>query len=141
VTLPPATPRPTPAAGQRTPVGKLASISIDCTDPAALAAFYSDLLGLRRVFTTDDESIIALSDGAVALTLMRVPDHTPPTWPEASRPQQMHLDVSVTDLEHAVVAATALGATQATHQPHPALWRVLLDPAGHPFCLTTATGN
>jgi len=52
----------------------------------------------------------------------------------------MHLDVSVTDLEHAVVAA-ALGAAQATHQPHPALWRVLLDPAGHPFCLTTATGD
>jgi len=141
VTPPPATPSPTPAAGQRPPVGKLASISIDCTDPAVLAAFYSDLLGLRRVFTTDDESIIALSDGAVALTLMRVPDHTPPTWPKADRPQQMHLDVSVTDLEHAVVAAAALGATQATHQPHPALWRVLLDPAGHPFCLTTVTGD
>jgi len=141
VTLPPATPGPAPAADRRPPVGKLASISIDCADPAVLAAFYSDLLGLRRVFTTDDESIIALSDGAVALTLMRVADHTPPTWPEAGRPQQMHLDVSVTGLEHAVAAAAALGATPATHQSHPALWRVLLDPAGHPFCLTTVTGD
>ncbi len=93
------------------------------------------------MFATDDESLIALSDGSVALTLMRVPDHTAPTWPASDRPQQMHLDVSVRDLEHAVAAALTLGATHAGHQPNPDLWRVLLDPAGHPFCLTTVTGG
>ncbi|MEU7863688.1 VOC family protein [Nonomuraea sp. NPDC049141] len=33
--------------------------------------------------------------------------------------------------------ALAAGATKATDQPNPDRWRVLLDPAGHPFCVTT----
>lgn len=122
-------------------MGKLASISVDCPDPSALAAFYSSLLGLRRVFATVDESIIALSNGTIALTMMRVPDHVAPTWPEAGQAQQMHLDISVSDLERAVGEASALGARQAAHQPAPDVWRVLLDPAGHPFCLTTVTAD
>ena len=31
-------------------------------------------------------------------------------------------------------AALALGATLATHQPQESV-RVMIDPAGHPFCL------
>ncbi|MFG2438870.1 VOC family protein [Streptomyces sp. NPDC048508] len=31
----------------------------------------------------------------------------------------------------------ARGATKATDQPDPDRWRVLQDPAGHPFCVTT----
>ena len=38
------------------------------------------------------------------------------------------------DLEAAVADAVALGATVATAQPQEHV-RVLLDPAGHPFCL------
>jgi hypothetical protein len=37
----------------------------------------------------------------------------------------------------AVARAVALGARQAEHQADPSRWRVLFDPAGHPFCLTT----
>ena len=74
------------------------------------------------------------SDGGVAVTMMRVADHVPPRWPAAGG---LHLDVSVTDLEPAVAAAVELGAAQADHQAQPDRWRVLLDPAGHPFCLTT----
>ncbi|RZI55165.1 MAG: VOC family protein, partial [Zymomonas sp.] len=32
--------------------------------------------------------------------------------------------------------AVECGATEAEEQPDPR-WRVLLDPAGHPFCITT----
>ncbi|MFX1821326.1 hypothetical protein PV768_16220 [Pseudarthrobacter sp. CC4] len=39
-------------------------------------------------------------------------------------------------LETATDAAIALGATEAAHQPAPHQWRVLLEPAGHPCCLT-----
>jgi hypothetical protein len=46
----------------------------------------------------------------------------------------MHLDFQVADLDEAVAAAVALGATVAGHQPQQNV-RVLLDPAGHPFCL------
>ncbi|MGA9311577.1 MAG: VOC family protein [Pseudonocardiaceae bacterium] len=31
----------------------------------------------------------------------------------------------------------ALGATSAEHQPRPGRWRVMLDPAGYPFCLSS----
>ncbi|MCU1692366.1 MAG: glyoxalase [Frankiales bacterium] len=116
-------------------VGTLASVSLDCPDPSRLAAFYGALLGLPRVYEAPDGSVVALSDGGVAVTMMRVADHQPPAWPAGQ--QQVHLDVSVSELEPAVAAAVALGAVQAEHQAQPDLWRVLLDPAGHPFCLTT----
>ena len=49
----------------------------------------------------------------------------------------MHLDLTADDLGAAEEQAVALGATLA-QQPDPRL-RVLLDPAGHPFCLTPFT--
>lgn len=70
------------------------------------------------------------------LTLMRVDAYVAPSWPEGPQHQQMHLDVAVHDVESATDAALALGATPAANQPAPEQWRVLLDPAGHPFCLT-----
>jgi hypothetical protein len=47
---------------------------------------------------------------------------------------QLHLDVQVTDLPGSVEDAVALGATLPGFQPQEDV-RVLLDPAGHPFCL------
>ena len=46
----------------------------------------------------------------------------------------MHVDVQVGDLDLAVADALALGATLAT-QPQEHV-RVVLHPAGHPFCLS-----
>jgi catechol 2,3-dioxygenase-like lactoylglutathione lyase family enzyme len=115
-------------------------VSLDCSDPSRLADFYAALLGLRRIYESQDGGVVALSDGGMAVTMMRVEDHVSPSWPAAGQQQQLHLDVSVADLASAVVAAVDLGATEAAHQPQPGLWRVLLDPAGHPFCLTTVTG-
>jgi len=40
----------------------------------------------------------------------------------------------VDDLDEAVAAARELGATLVEYQPQDDV-RVLLDPAGHPFCL------
>jgi hypothetical protein len=45
-----------------------------------------------------------------------------------------HLDVAVGDLVGTVAWATAAGATLADYQPQRDV-RVMLDPAGHPFCL------
>jgi hypothetical protein len=119
------------------PVGRLGATSIDCPDPVALAEFYAVLLGMRKLVELPDGSLIAITDGAQTLAMMRVSDYVPPTWPEPGQLQQMHLDVFVTDLDDAVTRAVALGAQLAEHQAQPATWRVLLDPAGHPFCLTT----
>jgi len=119
------------------PVGSLASISIDCPDPDRLAAFYRDLLGLEEVFATPDRSIVSLAGAGPMVTLMRVESYTAPSWPAGPQHQQMHLDVAVDDLDSAVTAALALGAVESGHQPAAQAWRVLVDPAGHPFCLST----
>ncbi|GEO92170.1 hypothetical protein KFL01_14760 [Kocuria flava] len=119
------------------PVGQLASISLDCPDPEYLAGFYARLLGLEEAFASDDRGVIALAGAGPMLTLMRSENYVAPSWPQGPQHQQLHLDVAVEDLESAVAAAMALGATMAGHQPAPSLWRVLIDPAGHPFCLTT----
>jgi hypothetical protein len=47
-------------------------------------------------------------------------------------------DIAVDDLAAAVADALALGATLAEFQPQEDV-RVLLDRAGHPFCLSTDT--
>jgi len=47
----------------------------------------------------------------------------------------LHGDAPVGEFEQ---RAIALGARLAAVQPDPR-WRVLLDPAGHPFCITPFT--
>jgi len=44
-----------------------------------------------------------------------------------------HLDFAVNDLEEAVQHAINCGATMAAEQ-FSEEWRVMFDPAGHPFC-------
>jgi catechol 2,3-dioxygenase-like lactoylglutathione lyase family enzyme len=118
-----------------TPLARLAAISLDTDDPAALAAFYKELLGLDDYFASED--FVALKGGPVLLTFQRVAEHLTPTWPAGSVPKQMHLELAVTDLGASEAAAVALGATRAEGQPAPDKWIVLLDPSGHPFCITT----
>jgi catechol 2,3-dioxygenase-like lactoylglutathione lyase family enzyme len=118
-------------------VGALASISIDCPDPDALAVFYRDLLGLKEAFATPDRGVICLAGAGPMLTLMRVDTFVAPSWPRGPQHQQMHLDLAVDDLDSAVSSAVAMGASEAEHQPAPDEWRVLIDPVGHPFCVST----
>jgi glyoxalase superfamily protein len=59
-----------------------------------------------------------------------------PVWPDEEGEQQMsmHLDIEVDDLDHAVTHAIDAGAELASYEPQQHV-RVMLDPAGHPFCL------
>jgi hypothetical protein len=52
-------------------------------------------------------------------------------------PQQFHLDFRPDDLDAMEELALELGAAKPDDQPGDGRWRVLLDPAGHPFCLTS----
>jgi catechol 2,3-dioxygenase-like lactoylglutathione lyase family enzyme len=117
------------------PIARLAGVSLDCADPQELATFYRALLDLEVVFETDD--FIALKGAGIYLTAQRVAEHRAADWPDALVPKQLHLEMSVKDLDVAEAQAVKVGATKATTQPSPELWRVLLDPAGHPFCITT----
>ncbi len=114
---------------------RLGSISLDCPDPPALARFYATLLGVEVAY--DSEGFAALRLDSTWLSMQKVADYRPPTWPEPEVPQQVHLDFAVADLRAAQEAALGAGATLAAIQPNPDRWRVLFDPAGHPFCLST----
>ena len=114
---------------------RLAAVSLDTDDPAGLAAFYRGLLGLEVMFESTD--FVALQGAAVLLTVQRVADHVQPDWPSGPVGKQIHLELAVSDLDAAEAEAVSLGATKAEVQPNPGGWRVLIDPAGHPFCVTT----
>ena len=115
-------------------VSRIAGISLDCPDPALLADFYLTVLGGRALWANADS--VGVEASGVVLVAQRVSSYVPPTWPGAS---VIHLDLAAgLDLEASVAFAVASGATKAAHQPDPR-WFVLLDPAGHPFCVTTMT--
>jgi hypothetical protein len=114
---------------------RLAGVSLDTTDPSGLASFYRELLDLEIAFESDD--FVALKGAGIWLTTQRVETYRAPDWPDGDPPQQLHLELAVVDLEAAQAAAVAIGATPAAVQPRPESWRVLLDPSGHPFCITT----
>ncbi|RIS58760.1 VOC family protein [Mycobacteroides abscessus] len=117
-----------------TTTAQLGAISIDCADPAALAQFYRQVLDLEVLF--ESEQFVALKGAAVLLTFQRVADHQPPQWPEGGVPKQLHLELAASDLDAEEARILGLGATKAEVQPNPSGWRVLVDPAGHPFCIT-----
>jgi catechol 2,3-dioxygenase-like lactoylglutathione lyase family enzyme len=114
-------------------VNGLASIEFDCADPSELARFYTALTGWESVLSTD-ETVILRAPG-LWVAFARVEDHRPPGWPAGEVPKQVHVDFAVDDLDVAEREAIALGATKPARQPRPEKWRVLVDPAGHPFCL------
>ncbi|MEU3556051.1 VOC family protein [Streptomyces fragilis] len=120
-------------------IRKLQAVALDCDDPVMLAAFYAELLG-GHVVTESAEADWVEVHGfeGVPLACQRVEGYRPPAWPGQDRPQQLHLDFDVDDLEAEERRALALGATvlERTDQVRPgANWRVYADPAGHPFCL------
>jgi len=110
--------------------------AIEAPDPAALAAFYSQLVGWSIAEEVPGTSVLAAPHGSVFIVFQQASDYRRPVWPPEDGHQRpmMHLDFQVADLEEAVTEAVALGATVAAHQPQEKV-RVLLDPAGHPFCL------
>ncbi len=116
-------------------IARLGAVSLDSPDPIGLSRFYGQLLDLEVMFESED--FVALKGGGILLTMQRVSDHRPPDWPSGPVPKQLHLELAVDDLDDAEAKAMAIGATKAEAQPSPELWRVLLDPAGHPFCITT----
>jgi predicted enzyme related to lactoylglutathione lyase len=113
-------------------IARFPSLVIDCSDPMALATFYGALLDWP-VQTLEDGAQIR-ADYGDCIGFHQVERYTPPDWPGQDRPQQMHLDVMVEDLDSAEAAVIGLGATKHEHQPG-TTFRVFLDPAGHPFCL------
>jgi catechol 2,3-dioxygenase-like lactoylglutathione lyase family enzyme len=115
-------------------IGRMHHVVIDCPDPAALAEFYSQLLGLPVTYRSADWVVVAASERSSGLAFQLVRDHRPPTWPDPEVPQQVHLDVMVDDLAASRDAVLSIGATKLAGED------VYADPAGHPFCLIRRPG-
>ncbi|MFI5936396.1 VOC family protein [Actinoplanes sp. NPDC051494] len=109
----------------------LAMLNLDAGDPAALATFYSQVLGWEVLHSDADYAMIG--DGSTSLGFGKVAGYAGPGWPGEAAPKRYHLDFYVDDLDKAEEQALALGATKPDGQPQPDRWRVLLDPAGQPF--------
>lgn len=113
-------------------------VVLDAPDVAVLARFYAELRGWTIHHLDDNDASLDVGEGVAYLSIQRNQDYVRPSWPAQPGKQQMmlHLDFEVTDLEAETERAVALGATLPAHQPQDNV-RVLLDPAGHPFCLYT----
>ncbi|GAA2546130.1 hypothetical protein GCM10010398_36160 [Streptomyces fimbriatus] len=73
--------------------------------------------------------------GGPVLAFQEAPGHVPPQWPAPDRSQQLHLDLTVEDLDAAEKEVLALGAKPLDAEDRSRTFRVYADPAGHPFCL------
>lgn len=137
------------------PTPRMAQVVLDTTDARATAEFWRQLLGLvyrpGHEPPPDGEDDPAGRDwlnlfdpdGAPRLAFQQVPELTPTTWPDNAVPQQLHLDLTVDDVEELNAVhdrVMGLGGElrmDRSDDPHEPL-RVYADPAGHTFCVFVA---
>ena len=117
-------------------IGRLLAVTLDSPDPLRLARFYQEITG-GELFAGNEDFVVLTTDDHVRLDFQRVANHQPPRWPGPDAPRRVHLDFIVDDLDQAEAQVMNLGAVRSEFQPGGRRFRVLLDPAGHPFCLAT----
>lgn len=114
------------------------NVVLDSNDADKLSAFYESLLGWTR-FPGEEFTVLAnIVQGGFPtwITFQQVDDYVPPVWPATLDQQQQmaHLDFHVGNVEEGVSYALSCGATMSGIQCDDG-WQVMIDPAGHPFCL------
>ena len=130
---------------------RLSGPVIGCGDAFALAEFYASLLGWDVVDRSEKLpgawALVRSPSGDDKIEFQREEPFVPPVWPTVAGAQQMgmHLDIAVEvptwdvapeAMRAHVDYALSLGARLAAHQPQAGRGvSVMLDPAGHPFCL------
>jgi catechol 2,3-dioxygenase-like lactoylglutathione lyase family enzyme len=124
------------SAGPGDPRAALTGVMLDCPDAQALSHFYAELLGKPLTYEADGAAMIGEA-GAQPVMFQQVEQYAAPRWPDPAHPQQVHLDVTVSDADAAERAALGIGATRLDGAGPD--WRVYADPAGKPFCLVQAS--
>ena len=127
---------------------KVGAVTFDAKDPEELAEFYQKLLGWKKMHnnTEDGNFIIVYSEDEKGpmLLFQEDPDYEPPVWPsEKGRQMTMvHIDIHVTrdEYEKTIRHAISCGAVPAKTQ-FSDKWKVMIDPAGHPFCIEPLMRN
>ena len=123
---------------------RITELVLDARDPAALAAWWAEVLGWEVLDTDDDGAVEIGPPGQEpkgplpTLVFAPVADATPGKLP-------LHIDVNATDRSQAeeLERLLALGATPADVGQGPLrpemTWHVLADPEGNEFCLLAST--
>jgi catechol 2,3-dioxygenase-like lactoylglutathione lyase family enzyme len=125
--------------GRSPAIGRLEKTVIDCPDPRALAEFYCQVLGMQVNEDIDGWVVIGVEPGRRQLAFQRATEWVAPRWPDPAYPQQLHLDIRVTDADRAEQELLALGATRVRGERETG-FRVFTDPVGHPFCIVFGRG-
>lgn len=119
-------------------VATLGPVVLDCPDTRRLSDFYGAVLGWTEDPESEERWRELVGPHGQRLAFQQAPDHQPPRWPSADRPQQFHLDLEVerSKLDEAEKQVIDLGATVLRGDDNGTRnFRVYADPAGHPFCL------
>lgn len=118
------------------------AVCIDCApdDFDSEVAFYRDLLGTEVAEREARWAALQDPQSRMWLNIQAADWYVPPVWPEEvpAQSKMMHFEVRVEDVQAAVTRALSFGAREAPRQPadrDSSRLRVMLDPAGHPFCL------
>jgi hypothetical protein len=109
---------------------------LDAADVEAESAFWAGMIG-GRVFGDDQFQCVIDEAGNWPIGVQHAPAHVQPQWPEGA-PQQVHIDLHVTDAAQAHEQAMRLGARLLQAAPDLGSeegHQVYADPAGHPFCI------
>ena len=114
---------------------RVGAVTLDCAETVPLARFWAELLGGEIAFESEGFAAVKLEN--LWITAQQIDDFQEATWPTGDVAKQIHLDLAVEDLATTSARALELGARLADVQPGPDRYLVLIDPAGHPFCLTT----
>jgi predicted enzyme related to lactoylglutathione lyase len=109
---------------------RLVTITVDCHDPAKLAAFWAQVLGTNEGEEDGENVYIARADAGPDLYFQRVPE-------SKTVKNRVHLDLTPpSTMQEEVDRLTALGATvQRLVEEGGIYWTVMLDPEGNEFCI------
>ena len=131
---------------------QIAQTVLDTTNPRASAEFWRQFLDLvyRAGHEPPGSGVddpagrdwlnLLTRDGAPCLAFQHVEQMARSTWPEATIPQQLHLDLTVATLDELIAAharVIELGGElryDRSDTPEEPLL-VFSDPDGHPFCV------
>ena len=108
------------------------AVTIDCTDPAALAQFWAALLGTEIEWTVGDGPHyldLKAVPGGPRLRFQRVPEPKP-------MKNRLHLDLFAGNIERAIGRVEALGGRKTGSVAEYGFeWTVFADPEGNEFCI------
>jgi len=113
---------------------RIQCIVVDAGDPGRLARFWSEAIGWRITYESDDEWAVEPPEGSPAtdvapdILFVKLPDH------KASK-NRLHLDLRPGDQQAEIDRLIALGASHADIGQGDTRWVVLADPEGNEFCV------